>query len=191
MSNNQLEQRILDVAEEKLFNFGYRGMNLDDIASEIGISKKTLYKYFSGKREIAEEIINRMFRTVEIRMKNIFIYNLRPEDKLKQAFFVISDTLTKIKGPFMSDLKKYLPDLWKKIDDFRTNKANLHLKSLIIEGIEQGDFRQDINPDIAINAYLSLIGSILKPDVLTHSSFSSSEAVENIMKIFLEGIVKK
>lgn len=186
----ELRERLLDIAEEKMFHLGYRAMSVDDIAAEAGISKKTLYEVFTGKEAIASQVIDRMLQRIERQMAGIFTTNAHPVERLRRAVTAITGVLSRIQRPAMEDMKKSTPALWQRIDRFRREREG-YLKELMVDGMEHGVFRGDIHPDIATAVYLTSMRTILDPDLLAHSSFSAKEAIDDILKIFLEGMLPR
>ena len=75
-----LEQTVLDIAERQLFRYGYRNLNLNEVAREAGISKVTLYKLFQGKYEVAERAVERLLAEADREMAGL----LRAELPLRE-----------------------------------------------------------------------------------------------------------
>ena len=61
-------RRILQAAHQHLFQYGYQALTMDDLAHELGLSKKTLYVHFAGKDAIIEKIIAAIGRSLRARM---------------------------------------------------------------------------------------------------------------------------
>ncbi|MBE0447145.1 MAG: TetR/AcrR family transcriptional regulator [Actinobacteria bacterium] len=167
----ELRERLLDIAEEKMFRLGYRSMSVDSIAAEAGISKKTLYEVFPSKETIASLVIDRMLQRVEQQMEGIFKGTSDPVRKLQLVVTTITGVLSRIQRPAMEDMKKSTPALWERIDRFRREREG-YLKRILVDGMEKGVFREDIHPDIATAVYLTSMRTILDPETCWHKVFS-------------------
>jgi AcrR family transcriptional regulator len=97
-------QRIVDAARAHFFSHGFRSVTMDDLAEELGISKKTLYAHFPGKIELLEAVLADKFAGVEARLKEatrahphdfpatlhaLLINTQRELDEIKPHSFVI------------------------------------------------------------------------------------------------------
>src|SRR5215208_3380680 len=69
--NSSIRQRIVDAARAHFFSHGFRSVTMDDLAEELGISKKTLYAYFPGKFDLLEAVLADKFRGVEAMLKEV------------------------------------------------------------------------------------------------------------------------
>src|ERR1043166_4842064 len=69
--NSSVRQRIVDAARAHFFNHGFRSVTMDDLAEELGISKKTLYAYFPGKFDLLEAVLADKLRSVEATLKEV------------------------------------------------------------------------------------------------------------------------
>ena len=64
-------QRIVDAARVHFFNHGFRSVTMDDLAEELGISKKTLYAHFPGKFDLLEAVLADKLAGVEAKLKEV------------------------------------------------------------------------------------------------------------------------
>src|SRR5437764_10816989 len=64
-------QRIVEAARAHFFNHGFRSVTMDDLAEELGISKKTLYAHFPGKINLLEAVLANKFASVETTLKEV------------------------------------------------------------------------------------------------------------------------
>src|ERR1044072_9579597 len=70
-TNSSIRQRIVDAARVHFFNHGFRSVTMDDLAEELGISKKTLYAYFPGKFDLLEAVLADKLTSVEATLKEV------------------------------------------------------------------------------------------------------------------------
>ena len=88
---------------------------------------------------------------------------------------------------FGQDVKKRIPELWKRIEEFRRERISELFARLIKQGIDEGTIRPDMNPRVFLMSVLGSIERIMQPDVLANESFSISGALQEILGIFFRG----
>lgn len=185
----EIKQRILSKAEEMFFCFGYSKVTMEEIAAELGISKKTLYKHFSNKEHVFKEHMNSIKCEVDSFVETL-ISDKKMEfiEKLKRFMNFIAKQGSKLEGPMVRDLMKSHPEFWRDIEEFRNKKAHSNLSRLIEQGMKSGIFRKDVNTDVVVLAYVNAIHSLINPDVLARLPISADQVFKEVVKILFEGI---
>jgi len=187
LDTEPLKERVLNLAEERLFRLGYRHMSVDELAQAAGISKRTLYQLFPSKREIAAQALERFIAQMEEVVQERIRENENPVDRLRAIITFISQQLSRLERPFFEDLQRTLPDIWSKFEEMRRSII-LYLETTISEGIERGLIREDLNPRVVVMALLGAVNAVGTPEVLAQSPFSALEAFQSIWTIFLQGM---
>ena len=183
-----MKERIINTARERFFQFGFRKVTMDEIASDLGISKKTLYKYFDSKESLAAEVVAEFQSNVAKMINTLRAEVSDPIERFEKCILEVSQRRSKVSNLFLADIKKDMPRLWKTIEEFREKTILDHMGDILQEGIKKGKIRKDINPKIATNIYLGSIQTIMQPDRLARNEYSIEEAFSNISKIFLRGV---
>lgn len=148
------KQQIIGKAAELFMRYGIKSVTMDDLARELGISKKTLYEHVSNKSDLIEQIFGQMI-TEEKEM----MAHLRQtagdaiEEILNITKFVLKN-LRRLSPTTVYDLQKYYRSTWKKMESQQCD----HIYDLIRENLErgmvQGVYRDTINPDIIAKMYV-------------------------------------
>src|SRR3989338_3643981 len=185
-----MKNRIIDTAEKRFSQYGFKRVAMDDIASDLGISKKTLYKHFKSKKDIAWAVKERMHRDIDKLLQKAKREVPDPIERFKKVIAEVTSRVSVMGSAFMTDIKKEIPDLWRECEEFREREIYEYIGGILKEGIKKGKIRKDIDTKIAVMAYLGAIRMIIQPDVLMENQFSIEDAFNNILKIFLEGIQK-
>lgn len=184
-----VRERILNAAQARMIKFGFRKVTMDEIASDLKMSKNTIYKYFSSKERIADALFSLLKEKIEIRQEEIKKGCDNPLEVISQTVVFLKKELSVWFSPFMSDIEMELPDLWKDFVGFRT-KQILDLESLIKSAIKKKLFRP-VNPAIAVRAYLGAIDNVIEPELLEQYGLTFSDAIEAVMDIWSKGVIKK
>ncbi len=191
-NDNEVKSKILAHASEMFQRYGFTKITMEEIASELGISKKTLYKNFSNKEHILKEIINEAKCEITSFVEDL-IHNKKIDfiEKLKMFMNFLIKHSSKLNSPMVQELAKNYPKLWDDIQELRKKKALKNFTLLIDEGINLGIFREDINKEVVVLLYISAIHGIINPETLSQLPVSGGQVFENIIKIIFEGILSK
>ncbi|MCL5029961.1 MAG: TetR/AcrR family transcriptional regulator [Bacteroidetes bacterium] len=188
--DKELKDRILAKAEEMFLQFGYSKVTMEEIASGLGMSKKTLYKYFPSKESLIRELLYNRRCEEEEQINSIWAEEgLDFVGKLKKMMDFIGRRSTKIRGPLFEDLQKNIPDIWNEIHDIKKMKGLEKATKLFNAGVETGIFRNDIERDIIILIYSNAVQGIINPETLSQLPISGNQAIEMIFKVLFEGIL--
>ncbi|PKH49503.1 TetR/AcrR family transcriptional regulator [Tenacibaculum sp. Bg11-29] len=160
-----MRDRIIDKAGEMFLNLGFKSITMDDIARELGISKKTLYKHFSKKTELVDASTEAVHNTINETIINIKEqkYNAIEEEFTVKAIF--KEMFKNAKTSPMYQLKKYYPETYTKLMErevcmFRDCNID-NLKS----GIAQGLYRKDLEIDLIVNFYFTLLFGVFESEM--------------------------
>jgi AcrR family transcriptional regulator len=157
-------QRIVDAARIHFFSHGFRSVTMDDLAEELGISKKTLYAHFPGKIDLLEAVLADKFAGVEATAEES--YRAHPQDfpaALQELLAGTQRELDEIKPPFVRDMRQKAPDV---LQNRRTpsGRANPALLSEIFRRMATGrNGAQDVPAKLIIEILLAMVQSIMNP----------------------------
>ena len=186
--NNPELSKILNYASEKFMREGFYKSSMDSLAAELQISKKTIYKYFSSKDELVEAIAFAFMK--ETGDKIISVTQIE-DDSLSKAirlFQILGVATTKLGDKWVKDIRIHMPDLWKKIDEFRTKKAYAVLSNIIQQGQAEGMII-DKPVELIIHLFVTSLRSIVNPDFLYYQKMNYKEAIQHTFEILFNGIL--
>ena len=185
----EIKARILTITQEMFLKFGYSRVTMKDIASNAGISKKTLYKFFLNKEDLVRVIMFKMKCSTQECIDDILSNNeMDFVEKLEKLMNLIRILSSKFKGPLLEDLHKNIPELWRQINEFENENVNQKITQLIDIGIEKGIFRKDIDHRLIFLIYLSAVKGLINYETLAQIPFTDDQVYESIIKIIFTGI---
>jgi AcrR family transcriptional regulator len=187
MDETNLRQRIIEAGRDRFFAMGFSKVTMDELVGELGISKKTMYKHFPRKDELVDAITDWQMIHVASQVKEIVNSPIGFIERIHKLWLFVGEMLSLISKQYRDDMRRFRPDLWKRIEDFRREQLIENATKLVDEGRRLGIFRQDVNKEILVLMYLSAIQSILNPEVLAQHSFSAQEAFEAILRMMFDG----
>ena len=181
-------QRIVEAARAHFFSHGFRSVTMDDLAEELGISKKTLYAHFPGKIELLEAVLADKFAGVEARLKEAT--RAHPHDFPATLHALLANTqreLDEIKPPFVRDMRQKAPHVFKVVERRRAALIERSFGRLFIEGQRAGMVRKDVPARLIIEILLAMVQAIMNPPKMEELGMMPKEGFTGILKIVLEG----
>lgn len=187
---NDIRDRIIKKGEEMFLQFGFHRVTMEELASELGISKKTLYKYYTGKEQLLKEIIDSMKCTIDDYTNEVIADPTTDFiQKLKMIMTFVGQNMNKMRGPLLADLQKNHPELYNEITRHRKEAIITKFSKLATAGIKSGHFRKDIDKQLVVLIYMNVISGIMNPDVLSELALTSDQVFESISKVVFEGVL--
>jgi AcrR family transcriptional regulator len=157
---SKMKEKIISKASELFLKLGFKSITMDDIACEMCISKKTIYKYFCNKEVLIEQSIEVLHKEVHQSIDEIVRkdYNAIEENfeirKMFKEMFNTGET-----SP-MYQLKKHYSETYNKLVNREINECNTFFKQNIEKGIREGFYRSEIPVDKYVKFYYTLIFEI-------------------------------
>ena len=186
------QQRIVEAARAHFFCHGFRSVTMDELAEELGISKKTLYAHFPGKIELLEAVLADKFAGVEAKLNEIA--RAHPHDfsaALHELLANMQRELDEIKPPFVRDMRQKAPHVFKVIERRRAALIERFFGKLFIEGQRAGMVRKDVPAKLTIEVLLAIVQAIMNPLKMEELGMTPKEGFAGILKIILEGALTR
>ena len=187
MLESDEKNRILNVASERFLESGITKVTLDEIAADLGMSKKTVYKFFPSKSDLLQVIVRMLLSHVEREVSSIVNANEPFEKKIARILSLIGRQVRRFSRQFQIDMQKHSPLLWKEIETFRRERIFSQVKKMFEQAKREKVFREDLNVDLFYLVFLSAVQGIMNPKTLSENSFSAEEAFKGIYQTLLEG----
>jgi AcrR family transcriptional regulator len=182
--------RILHAAHQQLFSRGYNALTMDELAHELGISKKTLYVHFASKDEIIGRIIDRLAETLRARMQAALAdEGLTFPQKVAGIVEAAGSTLAQCSPALLRDLQRYAPAIYQKIEDLRQKIIPVVFGRLIRMGIADGKVRPDIDPEFATEFWLQALRGLVQPAVLERTGLTLPQTLQRALHLFFAGLL--
>lgn len=156
MGELELDERGLELLEKtaQLFmRFGIKSMTMDDIARQLGVSKKTLYLYVNDKNDLVEKVMQSIVEHEKALANTLCNTYPNAIDMLFELSKDISQKFGQIHPSINYDLQKYHPEAWMIFEDFRTKFVASCIEDNIRRGIEQGLYRDNMDPYVIAKLY--------------------------------------
>jgi len=176
-----MREKIIHSAGEQIQRYGFRRFAIGDITSDLGISSKTVYKYFAGKDDIISAVCTSFVETEKERVLKILTAEGDWPDKMNALA-----CMEPAKNELLAiELKKHFPDEWKKVINMQ-NFLSQHKKKFMEQGVASGDIRPDLNFDLLDTIMQTCIEALFTLDA---SDLSTKQVLEEFREVVMFGII--
>ncbi|HEY5327476.1 MAG TPA: TetR/AcrR family transcriptional regulator [Mucilaginibacter sp.] len=141
-------ERIIQGGEELFLQAGIRSVTMDDIARNLGMSKKTIYQFFKDKNELVMALTKKKLQEDEERMSEIISKSGNVIEEMINMMKCSEDIFSRINPIVIHDLQKYHQEAWRLFQSFKAEVLVNTLEELLAKGIKQGFLRPDIDVKI-------------------------------------------
>lgn len=155
-----MKDKIIEKAGELFLNLGFKSVTMDEIANELGISKKTLYKYFNNKHSLVEATTLTMHDSCFLAMDTITNKGFNAIKENFETKKMFKEMFQNASSSPIYQLKKYYPKIHQKTMEKEMVLFSECLKKNLEKGIQEGFYRNDLNIDLITKFYFSLVFSI-------------------------------
>lgn len=184
-----MKNRILEKAADLFLNLGVKSVTMDEIAAELGVSKKTIYAHYATKEKLVKATSLFVFDTISKGIDEIQEENKNP---IEELFIVKGFALENLKdeksAPYYQ-LQKYYPEIASVVTAKQQELMENCLTDNLKRGIEQGLYRAEIPIDFISKIYFIGILGIRDPEVFPETNFPTSALVEQHLEYHLRAIV--
>jgi len=187
MSESEDRELILEASARRFMELGISKVTLDEIASDLRMSKKTMYKYFPSKEDLLKNIIHARIKRNGKRFTDIMESGRPFGEKLQEIFLFAAKELSAPSKQFIVDLRRFAPELWEEADEYRRKTIVTNVRNMIEQGKREGMIRNDLESDLFVLVFLSAVQNILTPQTLSEQPYSTVQAFHGILRILFEG----
>lgn len=182
------KERILLKADELFNRYGIRSVSMDDISAQLGMSKKTLYQYYTDK----DELVTDVFVTRMDENKKCCLQDQETSDNALHEVFLsfdrVQEMFANMNPSVIFDMEKYHPATFKKFREFKSGFLYQMIKSNIEKGINEGLYREDIDIDILTRYRIHSIMLSFNSEIFPTNRTHLVHIEQQLLEVFLNGI---
>jgi AcrR family transcriptional regulator len=184
------KDKIIKYAQQLFFREGFYKITMDELARELQISKKTIYKFFLSKEKLVEEIIENLISTVDLELSSIIYEKENVVWKFAKVLNMYHHLIIKFTDKWRHDIQIHAPHIWVRIDRFRAEKIYSCLEKLLEQGKKEKLIHEFPN-EIIIASFISTIREVINPDFVLRNKFSMHQAFIYTFELLMNGILTK
>ncbi|MCO5231325.1 MAG: TetR/AcrR family transcriptional regulator [Chitinophagales bacterium] len=172
------EINIIEVATQLFIRNGIRSVTVDRVVKELGISKKTIYQYFSSKEELVNACVADVLNKKKEEIGQVTSKGLEPIAEMLELGALNVEVFKVFSKNTIQDLRMYYPHAWELINEFKVEVIHQYLLKNIKCGILSGDYRPNLQSHIVAYIYISLLDSAM----IQHSVLKTNIALDTVYK---------
>ena len=184
----ETKERILLRAHELFNKYGIRSVSMDDLASQLGMSKKTLYQYYTDKDELVEAVFVAMMSHNQTQCK---LDRQRAENSIHEVFLaydMVQEMFANMNPSVLFEMQKYHPGTYKKFQEYKNGFLYQMLRTNIETGIREELYRAEIDVDVLTRYRIHSIMLAFDPEVFPTNRTRLVHIEQQLLENFLYGL---
>lgn len=184
-----MKSRILEKGTELFFRYGVKTVTMDAIATDLGISKKTIYQHFPDKDSMVYEVV-KIFTEQDLE-KWAELDRLYPNviEKMFKSFEMVKDLLVQMNPRLLFEIQKYFPTAYQLFVEHGEKCIHENLIADFKKGAQFGYFRNDIDFELLARLRMAEVDLAFNPNFFPNNKLSLYETQLTLMDIFMRGIL--
>jgi len=189
MSNgNDIKVSIIETGMRLFNENGIRRTSVDDVCSDLRISKKTFYSYFDTKEQLLEEMMSFIMKKID----NEYQTMIRGKNSIECMLMMIKKTYIineSHNSILQDDFEKYYPKLHKKFKGQFTKMFRRSFEQNLRQGIEEGYYRPELDVELLSTFQVFYTGSHAKFEMRLMKIFSRKRILDFFNDVFIRAVV--
>jgi AcrR family transcriptional regulator len=187
---NPVLSRIVKQARAHFFEHGYCQCTMDELAAELGMSKKTLYVHFPSKEALMAAVIDDLSREIRSSADALLANRqLNFAEKLRGFAEGMVERMAKTNPRLLRDLQRFAPDLYQRVAEMRERNIPYVFGRLIEEGQLAGMVRADVRTDFAVAFFLSAMNGLIQPAMMDRLKLAPRDILPRAIELFFGGLL--
>jgi AcrR family transcriptional regulator len=183
-------RRIVSAARRHFFTHGFRNVTMDDLAEELGMSKKTLYVSFPSKTHLLRAVLLDKFNAVDGDLGRIMSEGSGDVlQALHRLLACMRQHTEEIQPPFVRDIRREAPEMFELVQRLRRDLIQRYFGRLFEQGRRTGIIRKDISIRLMIEILLGATESIVNPAKLAELGLTVKNGYLAVINVILEGVL--
>jgi AcrR family transcriptional regulator len=166
---------ILSKAVELFMRLGFKSVTMNDVASNLGASKKTLYQYFINKEDLVRQTVEFVHDTIRNDIDKIREQGYNAIEENFKINTLFKEFLKNSENSPQYQLKKYYPNIYSRLMEKELAIFQNCLTDNFKKGIQEGLYRTGVNIDVFSRFYFALIHGLHDPEMFDYSNLSKLE----------------
>ncbi|WP_411765925.1 TetR/AcrR family transcriptional regulator [Winogradskyella sp. A3E31] len=184
-----MKDKIIHKSVDLFLNLGFKSVTMDDIANEMGISKKTIYVHFPNKTKLVETVTFTLFETICDGIDCICETSNNPIEELYAIKMFVMQHLKNEKTSPQHQLKKYYPQIFETLRLKQFEKMHESVGESLQKGVDTQLFRKDIDIDFISRMYFNGMTGIKDDSIFPQEQFNMEYLMESYLEYHLRAIV--
>ncbi|MFN8297596.1 MAG: TetR/AcrR family transcriptional regulator [Chitinophagales bacterium] len=190
MKNNQFSL-LLERSRELFMRHGVKSLTMDDIARELGMSKKTIYQYVDNKSELVQLTLEGYLNEERDSVTRMVTEARNSVDCIIVLVSYFLNQTREFNPYVLNDLQRYYPASWNVLNEYRYNYFKNIIAKNIEEGIKEGLYRPDLDADVISKIYIKGFEILLDQELFPQKDYVFVSVYKEFLNYHLRGIVSQ
>ncbi len=183
-----MKDKIIIKSTDLFSNLGFKSVTMDDIANEMGISKKTIYQHFQNKTKLVEATAMHVFENISKGIDCICELNTNPINEIYEIKRFVMLNLKDEKSSPQYQLQKYYPKIYCSLKRKQFEKMIGCVTRNLERGVTQKLYRDSIEVDFIARLYFNGMISLKDQDIFPRDTYAMQNLMNNYIDYHLRGI---
>jgi AcrR family transcriptional regulator len=180
--------QIIDGARRHFLAHGFRSVTMDDLAAELGMSKKTLYAHFASKLSLLEAVLDDKIASADADLKSITMGEATAfQPMLRELLACLQRHASELSPMFVRDMRREAPGIFLHVQNERKKLIQRYFGAFFHTGQEQGMIRRDIPAEFLIEMLIGVTQAIMNPPKVEELGITPKQGFTSIISVILEG----
>ena len=184
-----MKESILHKATDLFLTLGFKSVTMDDLAQEMGISKKTIYSHFENKTHLVEECTMNLFWYISKGIDHICSLGKNPIEELYEIKKFVMLHLKDERSSPQYQLQKYYPKIHRSLRNKQFDAMQDCIIQNLRKGIDEGIYRTNLNIEFVSRIYFAGVNNIKDHTLFPNDKFPIAELMDDYLEYHLRGIV--
>ncbi len=185
---DQKKIEILERSSTVFMKYGLKSVTMDDLCREIGVSKKTIYKYFEDKTDLVNSILRSKLELDKTKCDTCATDSENAIAELINTSRFVLEQFSRINPTVFYDLQRHYPSAWKMMHDHKWEFVLNNIRKNIIRGKKEKLYRDNIDPDIISRYYVSSMDNLMDGSVYPSPEFKTDQVLTEILRFHIRGL---
>ncbi len=182
-------RRIIAHADRVFRQRGFRKVTVEELCADLGMSKRTFYRYFPDRDALVIAVV---MEGIEQHVPAILenLTSTGPVDVILRRHFdlLIHNVLSNVSTQVMVDIQVLMPELWDRIDQFRSGAVGI-ITELLRRGQQEGSIRPGIDPTVAGKLIQGILTNVAHPRFMAEQGLNFDQFITTFKDLLLQGVL--
>ncbi len=184
----EVKERIKQKADELFRRYGIKSVTMDEIANQLGVSKKTIYHSFSDKNELVDEVIADMLQFNKECCQSYKANSQNAVHEIFKALDMLQVIFDNMNPSILHDIERNYPATYKKFKDYKYKFLYELVKENMVRGINEELYRSEINIEVLAKVRLETMMLPFDEQLFPKNKFSMVSLHQQLIEFFLFGV---
>lgn len=189
MEESEQREKLLKGATELFMRYGLRSVSMDDIARQLGVSKKTIYQYFTDKDDMVATVVKSHMEQQQEQFEEITRVSKDAVEEMVRLSYSLKESMRETNPTVLYDMQKYHPRAWGEWLAFKNKVIRESIVRNLRAGMAEGYFRADLHLDIIANMRLEAVQMGFDQSIFPRDKYSLPEVQVQLFEHFVQGVL--